>query len=472
MAERKKRFALVLKNDVEVEDFESLRANFDIDKIRTYFSTGKLAEWLDVWRYADEADKIRGLDEENSRLNYKLCKLFEVDYSKFAPPEERKEYIAKMERLREVTTNSNILEKYDQIAFNVRELNDLIDDGETEIYLFEGIFEFPSGLLREKNRHYHGIGKVTININRTEPIDFDSLGITFESITFGGKYAEIFEQERKNREKIEKVKQLTNDPHVLENLDKVAFDRNDLFDLLDDGETEIYLFEGDYEFPSGILREENRHYHGIGRVQVRFKTDTPVDLESRGITFENIIVNENSIGSSNGNFIETENVTEKFNGNFDERLYSIAKNLTFDSATQESKSIADNPSAENPNEEPPDPAREFVTQGSRAYEYKNYPMAFAFFVKAANAGHFEAMLKVGSCYKNGVGVEQSYEKAFEWYKKAADAGYAQGMNYVASCYRKGEGVRQDSNEARHWYEKAAALGNKLALNSLQNFTMW
>ena len=44
--------------------------------------------------------------------------------------------------------------------------------------------------------------------------------------------------------------------------------------------------------------------------------------------------------------------------------------------------------------------------------------------EAADAGHVEAMCRVGFFYENALGVKQDEAEAKRWYRKAADKGHA------------------------------------------------
>lgn len=59
-----------------------------------------------------------------------------------------------------------------------------------------------------------------------------------------------------------------------------------------------------------------------------------------------------------------------------------------------------------------------------------YPEAFKFFLKAAEAGQGMAMYEVARLYEEGLGVGANHERAIEWYKKCADS------NYMASSDAK------------------------------------
>ena len=58
---KKVRFSLEMKNGVEVTDLESLKENFDIEKVKQYMIDGRLLTWLQDRYYEDEADEVEEL---------------------------------------------------------------------------------------------------------------------------------------------------------------------------------------------------------------------------------------------------------------------------------------------------------------------------------------------------------------------------------------------------------------------------
>jgi TPR repeat protein len=89
---------------------------------------------------------------------------------------------------------------------------------------------------------------------------------------------------------------------------------------------------------------------------------------------------------------------------------------------------------------------------------KSYDKAFAFFSRAAAAGHPEAQFHVALCLEDGDGVKPDRVQAAEWYRKSAVGGFAKAQNNLSICYRDGHGVPQDYAEAEKWYCIAAEQG--------------
>jgi len=84
--------------------------------------------------------------------------------------------------------------------------------------------------------------------------------------------------------------------------------------------------------------------------------------------------------------------------------------------------------------------------------------AMTWFEKAARQGNAEAQYALALCYCNGNGTYKNYYSAVIWYKKAAEQGYAQAQCALGDCYCFGTGVDKSYETAFSWYEKAAKSG--------------
>lgn len=89
-------------------------------------------------------------------------------------------------------------------------------------------------------------------------------------------------------ERLDKLKTFTDDENIWFNVDKVAFDQEDLADLLDENTREIYLCNNRFSIP---LRVKNKSYIGIGNAVAIIRSDKPIDFNSLGIEFKNVTFN-------------------------------------------------------------------------------------------------------------------------------------------------------------------------------------
>ena len=84
---------------------------------------------------------------------------------------------------------------------------------------------------------------------------------------------------------LNKLRKITADDKVLKNIDKVAFNQEDLATLLDEEKETIYLVNNTFNIP---LTLKNKHYIGVGSVIAIINSKVPVDFTSLNIFFENI----------------------------------------------------------------------------------------------------------------------------------------------------------------------------------------
>jgi TPR repeat protein len=104
--------------------------------------------------------------------------------------------------------------------------------------------------------------------------------------------------------------------------------------------------------------------------------------------------------------------------------------------------------------------------GKKILEEDNSREAVGWFRAAAEQGHAEAQLYLGSCFYKGEGVDQDLAEAVRWFRKAAEQGHADAQNPLGVCFQRGEGVERDFAEAVSWFRKAAEQGLADAQNWL------
>ena len=121
------------------------------------------------------------------------------------------------------------------------------------------------------------------------------------------------------KERLERLKQYTADPEILDKVDFVAFDQDDLEDIAREEDTNVvYLCGSKFRFPSGILRKKGVRYIGIGKkVTAKIESVEFVDLAALNISFDNVEVegNYNHVGKK---IVENEAVYTETNENMSE----------------------------------------------------------------------------------------------------------------------------------------------------------
>lgn len=214
--------------------------------------------------------------------------------------------------------------------------------------------------------------------------------------------------EERNR-RLGELKQYTSDPAVLEKVDQVAFNQEDLADLIDEGYSDIYLCNNSFVIP---LRVRNKHYIGISKAEAVIRSQERVDFEELGIRLDDVKFDE---------------AYEKLTHETPEELYK---------------------------------------KGCEAEDRQDYVTALEYFRKVAEMNNRDGLFKMGWFHSNGYGVTQDYQEAMKWYRKAADLGNMYAMNNIGVLFENGQGVTQNYLEAKKWYEKAADLGNTISMENI------
>ena len=164
---KKIKFALKMKDGVEVRNLQELRDNFDLNQVTAYFMDGKLETWLSDRYYDEEVEQIESLQKDDSELQKKLCQIFGVEYEEDTmTPEEIEARNRKLAMLKEITDDEEILANVDYVAFSQEELSDLLDEGVDTIYLCGDDFVIPE---RVKDKTYIGINtKLNLDAKKME----------------------------------------------------------------------------------------------------------------------------------------------------------------------------------------------------------------------------------------------------------------------------------------------------------------
>lgn len=163
---KKIKFALKMKDGVNVRNLQELRENFDLNQVTAYFLDGRLETWLSDRYYDEIALSIQELNINDPDLQKKLCWILGVTYveEKTESIEKIKIRSRKLEKLKSITDDEKILSHVDSVAFSQEELADLLDEGIDTIYLCGANFVIPE---RVKDKTYIGINtKLKISLEK------------------------------------------------------------------------------------------------------------------------------------------------------------------------------------------------------------------------------------------------------------------------------------------------------------------
>lgn len=116
---------------------------------------------------------------------------------------------------------------------------------------------------------------------------------------------------------------------------------------------------------------------------------------------------------------------------------------------------------------------EFLKHLGEEGDFELNAKAFKWFLKAAENGDVESMIKVGGALYDAIGVERDSMKALEWYEKAAQAGSIRAMNITAYMYDLLlDKPNKKPEKTLYWYSKAAELGDTHAVEELIKLYHW
>lgn len=180
---RKNKSPLMMADGTNVSSsLDELRAHFDIESIINYFHSGQLTQWLEDRYYEEEAEKMKSLDKNSSDLKQQLCSILGVSPSRYAVTDavQLKRISEKERLLYNRTTDKEIIKLAPQTAFNQEDLADLLDIGESVIYLCGSSFSIP---IRMNNIKYIGLlSTPQIKIKANSAQEVAEKQITFENV--------------------------------------------------------------------------------------------------------------------------------------------------------------------------------------------------------------------------------------------------------------------------------------------------
>ncbi|WP_026767434.1 tetratricopeptide repeat protein [Selenomonas ruminantium] len=449
------KFALEMKNGFQARNnINELRNHFDYGKIVGYFTDGRLVRWLANRGYEKEVTELESLNVNDDDFKKRICEILQVDES-LAYDEDNvmdEELLNRLEKVRQYTADKTILDNIDKVATNQKELLELAEKNESEIYLCAESFVIP---LVVENVTYIGIGNPTAVIKSSHYIDFAESNIVFKNVNFNDEYNKICD-EFLAKEEIQ--------AQLAEDSDREA-----------DGEM-LWLEANEYEDTDKekyiqLLKEAAALGHSRSMFDVGYyyeKDEENIELAKHW--YENAIQGGESaaytrlghIYKEEKNYQKAEKCYKKaadmgneygmyYLGLFYENIRCDEKTaITWYRKAAELECV---------------PAMSIL-----AYYYrsrKEYNEALLWAEKAAEKDYADAKILIGTMYYNGEGVESSYRKAFEWYENAAKDGSDWGMVYLAGCYERGDGVAQNWSKAYEWYSKAAEAGNENAQEWLE-----
>ena len=179
---KKIKFALEMADGAKVRTIEDLRDKFELEKAITYFLNGKLLEWLKDRYYTEIADAVQSLDGNAPDFNACLCNALGVDYQgENVSLKEIEQENIKRTKLKQLTSDEEIISHAAETAFSQEELNQLLDTEVSTIYLCGNEFYIP---IEKQARKYIGISEPPIIRIEAETMrELEERNISFENVT-------------------------------------------------------------------------------------------------------------------------------------------------------------------------------------------------------------------------------------------------------------------------------------------------
>ena len=230
-------------------------------------------------------------------------------------------------------------------------------------------------------------------------------------------------QRRNEKRKI--LNSITDDKHILDNVDFVAMDQDELFDILDEDPKTVYLYGESFSIPFG---KTNVKYIGIGNPRVVLEKGKDAnDYSSAQIHFENV--------------------------QLPEQPFQDVSQSSY--ARQESHSVFQSNTASLNGLN--------LSKGEQLYLNNQFEEAFPLIQNAAKNGIPRAMFILAMMYLRGYGCKQSEENCREWLRKAYGSGEPLSMMaYAGHCcedYDQQERIFSNYSEKTEWL---ALRGDTLA----------
>ena len=164
-----------------------------------------------------------------------------------------------------------------------------------------------------KDRYENNIADEIAELDKTDSELPKKVSVIFD-VPYDEKIEDDLKQAAERTERIKHLKEFTDEKQFVDEIDKVAFDQDELYDLLDEKVNEIYLCGDRFAIPLSV---QGVSYKGINNPVVVIDSKTEVDWLAKGITLEAVRYDEKSQA-----VVDSANATkEVFLGTAPEKTY-------------------------------------------------------------------------------------------------------------------------------------------------------
>lgn len=446
---------LKMSDGAVVRTIEDLREHFDLEAVLGYYSSGRLAEWLEERYCEKEAAEVRNLEADAKDFNEMLCAVLGVTYEKKADDKTDLSHVRKknerLDQVKKYTMNDEILSAVDWVAFTQEELDSLLkkiktwnENEKRVIYLCGENFVIPTNI---ENITYIGINNPLVQFDEgVIASDIDLQDLQFDISDYvkdcsWGMMHDVFENNLSLGLKL-----------LRQEADQGNADAQFVFGLWCCGDDEIADMTEDVEPMEWWQKAADQGHIDANVFLCHFFLEAGLGEEEgiKAVKWFEKAVEQNSLYSG----MAYEGLGQCY-------MQGIGVEQDYEEAVKWLKRAVDQDDV-----------------GAKSQYYlgccyyfgdgieQDYEEAEKWFQKAAEQGNARAQCRLGACYETGDGIQQNYKEAVKWYRKAAEQDDGTAQDQLGRCYYAGVGVEQNYTEAAKWFRKSAEQGNMTAQNIL------
>ena len=188
-----------------------------------------------------------------------------------------------------------------RLYFDLEKILNCLENGQLENFLRDRFYADEADAVKN----------LSVNNKATPKKLCEILGVNYEN--FADTAEEIFWR----KERLDCLKKFTNDAEILGHVDDVAFNQDDLEDILSQEKipATVYLCNEVFKFPSGILRIKNIRYVGVGKkVTIVIESNGEINFDALKISFENIELDNKDYSKQEKIEIKSKKISANTNG--------------------------------------------------------------------------------------------------------------------------------------------------------------
>lgn len=181
---KKIKFPLIFENNLKARTLEELQQYADIENLVRYYHNGKLLTWLKDRDYDHIISDILSINNADTSYVNTLCDILGI-LNKNISVEVQSIQLneIKLNRLRHLTSDMNILSNVEFIVFNQQELDELVKKNPKVIYLSSNENQNYKIDINIANTEYIGIfGNPVIQVDGRDYKSLYKSGIKFEKV--------------------------------------------------------------------------------------------------------------------------------------------------------------------------------------------------------------------------------------------------------------------------------------------------